>query len=182
MKYSGLKQSERDEHILVLNRQLAELEVEWKTKKSSLCFAASAAGLLMLGFSAALLFTPPGMVVASFFVCTLAAAIYFTGDSYANYKQKQLRLDHMDFNPKERALALKEYQTARNDFIIKIIKNTFMPTLLIATFAICWPAAVALTVAYLGYEIFSACNKHPENKPKPPVAVLDAPNSALAMS
>lgn len=211
-----LSDKERKAHLSMLERQLAEHEIEWNTKRAHLCFATSAAGLLMLGFSAALIFSPPGIVIASFFVCTLAAAMYFSADAFANYKHKSLRLDYhtselsvsleqckialgvaLTGYEKDRdwakyqiareyaleqhknglkahELALEEYKAARNEFIFKIIKNTFMPTLLIATFAICWPAAVALTVVYLGYELISAYQKHHANKPKDPFPSLPA--------
>ncbi len=39
-----------------------------------------------------------------------------------------------------------------------------MPTIIITTFAICWPAAVVLTAAYLGYELYHAHSQYSENK------------------
>ncbi|MGL5742956.1 MAG: hypothetical protein ACRCXC_10695 [Legionella sp.] len=159
-KFPEMTLAQRLAHIAMLNGQLKELEIGWKTKEGTLYFAASAAALLMLGFTASLLLTPPGMVVACFFVCSLGTAMYLSTDVYSKYKEKSLRLEQAQLFGEELQSSLKEYHAARNDFIFTMVKNTVMPTLLIATFAICWPAAVALTALYVGYEIYHAYNQH----------------------
>lgn len=50
-----------------------------------------------------------------------------------------------------------------------------MPTLLIATYAVCWPAAIALTVLYIGYEIYHANDQHSSKKEAERLA-LQGPN------
>jgi hypothetical protein len=151
-----------NKHVDVLNKQLAELEIDWRTKQATFYFVAAAAALLMIGFSAALLFTPPGMVVASFFACVVATAMYLSAGAYSKYQEKSLRLERAQGEDLD--VAFKEYEAARNDFIFTMIKNTVIPTLLIATFAVCWPAAVALTVMYIGYEIYHAYSQHSSKK------------------
>ncbi|CAM2909958.1 Uncharacterised protein [Legionella steigerwaltii] len=48
--------------------------------------------------------------------------------------------------------------------------------LLITTFAICWPAAVALTVLYVGYEMYHAYNQH-QSKKEAAQHALEAPEN-----
>lgn len=151
-------------HIAMLQAQLKELEIDWRTKQGTFYFVAAAAALLMLGFTASLLFTPPGIIVASFFVCTLATAMYLSAGAYSNFQEKSLRLEQAQLAGKDLEVAFKEYQAARNDFIFTMVKNTVMPALLITTFAICWPAAIALTAMYIGYEIYHAYDQHKSKK------------------
>lgn len=167
-KYPGM---DLERHKAILELELSELEINWQTKQATFYFNAAAAALLMAGFSVSLMFTGPGIAVACFFVCTLAVAMYLSSDSYSKLKEKSLRLDEAK-NGTELQLALKEYEAARNDFIFTMIKNTVMPTLLIATFAVCWPAAIVLTALYLGYELYHAYDQH--HSTKAPLA-LDGP-------
>lgn len=155
-KCKGMSQGQRLAHLNMLNKQLTELEFNWKTKEATFYFSAAAAALLMAGFTASLVITTPILVAASFFVCTFAVAMYFSEGSYSTYKDKSLRLEQAGLTGAHLALAQKEYEKARNDFIFTLAKNTVAPLLLITTYAIFWPAAIALTVAYLGYELFHA--------------------------
>lgn len=166
-------------HITMLDEQLKELEIDWRTKESTFNFSAAAAALFMFGFTASLLFTPPGMVLASFFVCVFAAAMYYSTDAYSKYQNKSLYLEQAQLTGDNYSVALKEYEAARNDFIYTLVKSAVMPTFFIATFAICWPAAIALTVLYVGYELWHASSQHKSTKEvealaaKVPEVVLD---------
>ncbi|MBN9228696.1 MULTISPECIES: hypothetical protein [Legionella] len=160
-KFKGL---DIEQHKKMLELQLKELEIGWQTKQATFYFTAAAAALLMLGFTASLLFTGPGIAVACFFVCTLAVAMYLSSDAYSKLQEKSLRLDDAKSTGKDLQFALKEYEAAYNDFIFTMVKNTVMPTLIIATFAVCWPAAIVLTALYLGYEIYHAYDQHKSKK------------------
>ncbi|WP_233590526.1 hypothetical protein [Legionella qingyii] len=172
-KFPGMTDKQRLAHASMLQQQLKELEINWRTKESTFYFVAAAATLLMMGFGASLLFTGPGIAVACFFVCTFAVAMYLSSDAYSKYQEKSIRLE--EATDKEYAAALIEYEAARNDFIFTMIKNTVMPTLLIAAYATCWPAAIALTVLYIGYEIYHAYDQHNSKKEAAKLA-LDGPN------
>ncbi|WP_010655302.1 hypothetical protein [Fluoribacter dumoffii] len=161
-------------HKTMLLRQIKEAEIDWQTKQATFYFNASAAALLMLGFSASLFLTGPGIPVACFFVCTIAVAMYLSSGAFSTYEEKSLRLEEAKRTGLGVDIALKEYEAARNDFIFTMIKNTVMPTLLIATFAVCWPAAVALSVMYMGYEIYHAYDQH-NSKKQAQLAALVAP-------
>lgn len=149
---------ENSRHLIILGKQLIELEIDWQTKEATLYYYAGAAAFLMCGFAASLIFTPPGIIIASYFICIFAAALYFSGDTYTKYKEKELRLEYA--TGKDIAISRKEYEAARNDFIFTLVKNTLIPSLLIATFAVCWPAAIALTVLYIGYEMYHSFDQH----------------------
>jgi hypothetical protein len=159
-----LTSEERLKHVRMLNKQLEELEVDWKTKEAKLYFAASAASMLMLGFSSTLIFSPPGIIIASYFACTVAIAMYLSTGCYGKYQDKSLRLADAELYNTGLDLAQKEFDAARSDFIFTMAKNIIIPSVLITTFALYWPAAVALTVAYLGYELLHAQDQHARNE------------------
>jgi hypothetical protein len=159
-KFQHLSYEQRLMHIDMLDKQLLELEINYKTKEATFYYSAAAASLLMIGFTAAMLFNPGLIVVAAFFVCTLAVAMYLSTGAYEKYAEKGLRLEQAEMTGKNLALARKEYETARNDFIFAMVKNTVVPMVLIATFAICWPAALVLTALYIGYEAYHAYSQH----------------------
>jgi hypothetical protein len=173
-KYTHLSDEQRKQHVDMLVKQREELDIVYQKKQATLYFCAGAAALLMAGFSAAIIFTPAGVVVASFFACTIAAAMYFSADQYAKYKETSLRLD-LALSPNDYAIARKEYETARNDFIFAMAKHTLVPTFLIATFAVCWPAAIAFTALYLSYELYHSFTQHSANKEIKQMA-LEAPD------
>lgn len=160
----GLTAEERAQHLAMLHQQLGELEINWQTKEATFYFAAAAAAMLMLGFSAALILSPPGLILASFFVCHLGIAMYFSTGAYGKYTEKSLYLRQAELNNDDLVVARKEFELARNDFIFSMVKNTTLPLVLITTFAICWPAAVVLTAVYLGYELAHAFDQHEGNK------------------
>lgn len=161
---SGMPTEQRLTHIAFLNKQLVELELNWKAKEASFYFAAAAAAILMLGFTVAILVSAPLLMAVSFFVCTIAIAMYFSVGGFAKLKEKSLRLEQAELTGEHLAFSLKEYKSARNNFIFTMTKNTIVPLLLITTYAIYWPAALALTAVYLGYELFHAYQQHNDAK------------------
>lgn len=179
----------------MLKDQLAQLEIQWKTTSATLKFNIAAAALLMTGFTASLIFATPVAAVAFYFVCTIAVAMYLTADIYGKYKEKslnlaQLRDDRYHLMQQESPSALElrkhdeliagallEVNTARNNFIIGMTKNMIMPLLIVATFAVCWQAALVLIVAYIGYECLKGYFKKDASKD---VAALPPPQSPEA--
>ncbi|MGM9454336.1 hypothetical protein ACTAZI_13495 [Legionella bozemanae] len=172
--FTHLMQKERDAHIAMLEKQIIELEINWRTKEVTFYFNAAAAALLMFGFSASLLFTGPAIPVVCFFACTIAVAMYLSSDAYSKYQEKGYRLELGHLKGKELEKARQEYEAARNDFYFTLVKNAVIPTLLIATYTVCWPAAIALTVLYMGYEIYHAYDQHQSKKEAERLA-LEAP-------
>lgn len=152
----GLSESDRLMHIEMLKEQLYSLEVDWRTKESTFYFSAAAASLLMLGFTASMIVSPPVLAVGCFFVCTVAAAMYLSEGAYSEYCKKSLYLEHAKESGKNLKLAQKEYEIARNQFFFTIAKNTVVPIVLITTFAVCWQAALVLTAMYIGFELLYA--------------------------
>nr|WP_276204749.1 hypothetical protein [Legionella parisiensis] len=162
--FKHLSQKERETHIAMLEEQILELKINWRTKEVTFYFNAAAAALLMFGFSASLLLTGPGVAIVCFFACTIAVAMYLSSDAYTKYQEKGYRLELGHLKGKELEKARQEYNAAYNDFVFTMIKNTVIPTLLIATYAVCWPAAIALTVLYIGYEIYHSYDQHQSKK------------------
>ncbi|WP_298624480.1 hypothetical protein [uncultured Legionella sp.] len=150
-------------HIDMLNKQLIELEINWKTKEATFYFIAAAAALLMMGFTTAILVSSPFVALAAFCVCTIAVAMYLSIGTYSTYKEKEYNYEQAQLTGKNLAVTHKEFDTARDDFIFTMAKNAIVPTVLISTFAICWPAAVVLTALYLGAELYHSSSKHSED-------------------
>ena len=163
-QYMGITTEQRLAHIAFLNKQLLEIELNWNTKQATFYFIAAAAIILMIGFTAATLLSPPLLTTGMLFVGLVGVAMYLSTDQYTAYKSRSLRLEEAQLTGEHLAVALKEYEAARKDFIFAMAKNTVAPLMLITTYAICWPAAVALTVLYLGYELMHAYEQHKDNK------------------
>ncbi|KTD76484.1 hypothetical protein [Legionella waltersii] len=176
--YNHLSEKQRLIHIDMLRKQLVELEISYKIKESTSYYSAAAAALLMIGFTAAMIFNPGLIAVAAFFVCTIAVGMYLSTGAYSKYAEMGLRLEQAEMTGKNLALTRKEYETARNEFIFAMVKNTVVPMVLIATFAICWPAAVVLTALYVGYEVYRAFSKHPGQQEAEQIA-LAAPEEEV---
>ncbi|CEG59106.1 hypothetical protein [Legionella fallonii] len=163
-RFKKMTAEQRLLHVEMLNQQLIELEINWRTKESTFYFVAAAAAILMLGFTASMLVSPALMVVGCYFVCTIAVAMYLSTGAYTQYQEKSLNLEQAQLTGKNLAVAIREYEAARNDFIFTMTKNTVMPLILIATFAVCWPAAVVFTATYIGYELYHSYDQHSESK------------------
>jgi hypothetical protein len=151
----------------VLDDQLIQLNIEWETTNQTLLFNVAAATLLLAGFSASMLLAASATSVAlCYMVCTIAVAMYITADIYGEYQGASLQfqqsgweiqyLQKQEHISKEQTdhLNLLEQKalTARNDFIIAMVKNTVMPLLIVATFAASIEAGFILAIAYVGYE------------------------------
>ena len=163
-KCAGMLDATRLLRIEMIDKQMQELEVNWRTKQSTFYFNAGGAALLMMGFSAAIILSNPVLILAGFFVSLVGVAIYLSSDSYTKYKNKSLCLQNAQLSGINVPSAMKELEAARNDFIFTMVKNTAMPMVMITTFAICWPAAVVLTAMYAGYELYHAYDQHADNK------------------
>jgi hypothetical protein len=149
----------------VIQRQLIEHENNWQVKSSTFWFQSTAALLLLLGFTGAMLLTTLIMSIACYFLCVVAVAIYMSSDAYGNYQKERIALQQVEIdiddnkNAIEKAKAAEKCAKARNEFIFTLLENAIMPALLMATFAICWQAAIVLAAAYLVYKIYNAVGK-----------------------
>lgn len=159
----------------IAERKLNDLRLTFATESYTYMFNAFAATLLFAGFTASLFVTPLGALVACYAVCTLTAGLYLSGDAFSEWREKSVRLDNakqqLELNRTKEGtreyvhlsntmkLLDKEYIQARNDFIWTIAKNTIIPALTIAVFAVCWQAALVLVVGYLAYELYNAKQK-----------------------
>lgn len=156
----------------MLGRQLAQLEIQRKTKQAALMFNIAAAVLLMAGFSASLMLTGiPAAVTVCYLVCTIAVAMYITADIYGKYRQKALMLQKLKEDTsatiEEMEKVRSDMYKARNELIIGMAKNIVMPLLIITLFVVCWEAAVVLTALYIGYELCKGYFKKPESGTSP---------------
>ena len=155
------------QQIEQLHAQLQKLEIKWQNTKATYNFYATAAGLLIIGFSAAMIINLPLTTVGGFFICLGAVAMYLSGDAYAHYNEKSLALKETQLLTDSPILALKEYQLARNDFMCTLAKNTFLPMVAITLFATCLPAALLFTALVIGYELYEAASLRKSEEPPP---------------
>ena len=156
-KQRDLAQSEHERkryeyHIQLIDRQLILLNIDRKKTYASLQFNIAAAILLMSGFTVSLLVASPVAIAVLYLLCTVAIAMYLSADAYTDYKAKFLIFKQNELENKEDLGAYQAMLSARNQFILTMIKNTLVPLLVITAFAICWQAALVLTAAYIGYE------------------------------
>ena len=145
----------------MLDENLAQHEINWKTTSATFLFNVAAATFFMAGFTASLLMAMPAAVVVCYFVCNVAIAMYLSADIYGKYKEKSLVLQQDELEDKDTTVAMLEMQTARNNFILAMAKNIIIPMLIVTTFAVCWEAALILTAVYVGYECTRGYFNHP---------------------
>ncbi len=136
--------------------QTEHLNFTWKAKDSTFLFNATAAFLIMTGFSASMVLTPAIFVLGAYMVSTLGVAMYFCDGAYHNYKEKSLLLEKAQEEEQVTKALLVNYQEARNNFIFKMAKTIIIPGVLISACLISWPLAVALTLTYALYELNEA--------------------------
>jgi hypothetical protein len=140
------------ERCKMLDEQMSQLELSWQTTRATFWFNIAAAALLMGGFSAAFVFVAPAAIAACYFVCIIAVAMYISADIYGAYKEKSLILQQQELDGGDTTNALLAMQTARNEFIMAMVKNIAMPLLIVTVFAICWQASLIVAAVYIGYE------------------------------
>lgn len=123
----------------MVDGQLRELEIDWAVKKARILFATAGASVLMVGFSASLLLTGPAVATTCFLACTLAVAMYLSTGKYGDYVKASLdQQGNVD--------------AAHNAFAMSMVKNSIMPLVMVTAFAVYWPAALVLAVAYIAHE------------------------------
>lgn len=163
LKAKDLTRKEQEaltEHKEMLEQQKNELRIKWQAKSATFLFNTSAALLLIAGFSASMILSPPVLILACYVLCTFAVAMYLSADEYSLYKEKRLLLSDAKFHGQETSLLEQEYKAARKDFILTMVKNVLLPSFFIVTYAVCWQAALILTAVYLAYKLYSAYTKH----------------------
>jgi hypothetical protein len=162
-----LSKEERQKHdnqLEFVKAQAAQLELGWQKTNAAFQYSIGAALVFTAGFTAAFLFTVPAATVACYFVCTIAVAMYMTADAYGVYRQKAYVLEQTELAQTDPKNAQAELATARKAFISSMFKHTFIPLAVVTLYATCWPAAIALTVLYLGYGAYQHQQKASKQK------------------
>ncbi len=136
----------------LLSEQLAQLELDWQVTSARNEFNVGAAVLFMSGYPASFLLATPLAVPVSFFACTVAVAMYLSEKMYGTYQEKSLLFQRVKDAGGATPDAEKALCSARNNLMISLTKNTFMPMFLLTTVAVSMPAALLFTTLYLSYE------------------------------
>lgn len=133
-------------------KQETLLDIEWQATDSTMRFMVIGATCLMLGFGLSLLVQPGFAVFLCYFVCVMGAAIYLSGNAYEDYCKAYYHLDQAKLGQSDEEIEKmqKAYNHACLHFYLTLFKNIVVPSVFIAAFAICWPAALVMAAVYLG--------------------------------
>ncbi len=154
-----------EQELKLVQAQLNTLTLAHVKTKSELQLALLAAAILIVGFAVLLALASPAVAPIGCFLCLFGTAIYASLGAYGDYKQETLKLETYKQEGRseaEIAEAKEAQQAAWNNTIKSLVKHTVLPMLLIGIFAVCWPAGVLLTTAYLAYEMSPSS---PQEKP-----------------
>ena len=147
---SELKMNETENELIIkdVERQSRELDYREANLTWTLAFYVGAGLLLLGGFSAAILLSPPAFVPLCFLICNIGIAMYFTGEHFGSWIEK--RMIHQD----EKSLVSKANATAELYKLGReMLEYTFVPLIIMAVFTVSWPAALALTLTYIALKI-----------------------------
>ena len=128
-----------------IDHQLQHLGYRYEKLKWMFCFYIAAGLLLLTGFAAAILLSPPAFVPLCFLACNVAIAMYLSGELAGNVMEAR-----MIFNKeKDNQNAAKNFDEALSELGWAMLLDTFAPVIIMTVFTISWPAAVVLTVAFI---------------------------------
>lgn len=160
----------------ILYLQLKQLEYRRAEMRGKLAFYMAAATLFVVSFSLVLSVSSPWAAPICFLACVFAVAMYLSGGKFGaairarkerhmndeepviasaslagSYKEssKLLAKEMTEANDDE-ALRAKAERDAWISFGFALAENVVMPMLIVGLFTINWPAAIALTVIYIG--------------------------------
>ncbi len=146
-----------------LKLDLDKLKHDHEKNESVLLFDIAVTCLMLGGFIAAFILSPPALLPLCYLVCNIAIAMLLSDDKYGEWKKATL-INNNEQNEKNET----NVQTAWNDLGLTMAKNTIRPFIFLGAFTVSVPAAIALTLAYMAYEygfltgfpdlISTACN------------------------
>lgn len=144
--------------------QLDSLEMRWKAKKATLDYFLWGTAALMSGFFIMLVANPALVIMGGFVIGILSAAMFLSEKEFTDWQLKRLKLETAIANGEKAPLLEKEATAARNDLIKQMLQYIFVPSLLLASSLIYWPAGLALSVLFVVFKITSAYLKHNEQQ------------------
>lgn len=154
-----------ENQIYTLNEQLEQLEIHRYGTNWETLFNVAAALLLMVGFSASLIFMTPILIPICFLLCNMAIAMYLSADKFGAYMKADL-VYKKDVEHERLCASTQATQEAWDIFVMSMVKNTVMPVIIMGLFAVCWPAALTLTLVYIAYECGNGYLNYPLLPPK----------------
>ncbi|MDX2346286.1 MAG: hypothetical protein QNK11_05400 [Legionella sp.] len=145
-------------------KEIFELEHAKNSAKLKLILAATV--ILGVGFTLLTTAFMPFLVPIGSLLCVLGTATILSLEKHDTYQEKTFFLKQLDKNKpsslsssklsltydKDMADAQKAQKIAWDEGFAHFAKQAFMPMLLIGTIALCWPAGLLLTAAYIAYE------------------------------
>ena len=128
-----------------IDHQLQHLGYRYEKLKWTYCFYVAAGLLLLTGFAAAILLSPPAFVPLCFLACNVAIAMYLSGGLAGDAMEARMICNNEQDNEK----AAENFDEALSKLGLAMLEYTFVPLIIMTVFTISWPAAVVLTVAYI---------------------------------
>lgn len=133
--------------------QLKNLELQRYTTNAKFAFCLAAALLIVSSFALTIVFASPIGFIIGYFGCVVSTAMYLTNGDFGNFMgARHKALIEQSPNTKAQAKVLQD------KFITSILKNSFMPILIMGVFAVNWPGAILLGVLFIGYEYIAPSN------------------------
>lgn len=155
--------NQSDVAVSMVQIELRQLACRRAQNRGEFLFCLAAAALLVASFTVLLAFySSPFAPIACFLSCNIAIAMYINTEQFAagvrasyerqldetKYDLKDLQKDS-DYNQ----VKIKAEHAAWKKFGKDFAETLIIPSLLIGLYTINWPAAVALTVAYVAFKI-----------------------------
>lgn len=136
--------------------QKRELDYREENLTWSLAFCVGAGLLLLGGFSAAILLSPPAFVPLCFLVCNIGIAMYFSYGQFGEYMEKRMIHNDMRKLHNGEGPAVTKANDNETEALHQLgrdmLEYTFVPLVVMAIFAVSWPAALALTLVYAAFK------------------------------
>ena len=101
--------------------------------------------------------------------------MYLSDALYGNYYKKWLL---QAINPDNDSVRM-DVSEARNELMLSLAKNTFMPMLFLTTVAVSLPVAVLFASLYIGYQCAPGAPKSPSSPAAPYLMVAEDESEAL---
>ncbi len=148
-------------HLTALQQQLACIEAKMEEQQLKMRvlqanFYANllAATLIVSSCTLSFLVASPAAIAACYLLIVVGTALYISADQYSEYKEKTFRQERLELKGDRKQLNQAKQDTALawKNFVTAMLKNTFIPLLIMGTLAFSWHAALVLLVLFIAHE------------------------------
>lgn len=143
---------DKQAQITLLSEQLNRQKIATQARILLSIFAGV---FILTSFVISVTCAPQFLLPLFLYLSVVGGVLYLSADSFGEYiaARKEHIVDKSD------VMKQAEMQEKRKDFALILAKNLFIPIVIIGLYAISWPAALVLTVLYIGAECYFAKTK-----------------------